>query len=985
MGEILQNVGQRELQRRKKEIQELKAESFKEKLPIFETWDSRNWLNRFFGVTGEDKILEYLKKGLGEVDLEKVIDNLRKGKEKLAPIVRKPPYATFPEWPEIKGLTDYKPFKGERYFTGLTDDGYIQRLKALLYLSPLSPKFRNLGWIEELNDVGQMLEREIADLEEKINSASPEKRDEILKKIEEKKRLFKAVNDVLEWREERLKKVREGWEEYHQHTKELMNPSAVKVLETINRPFKNPHLNLALGKILGEYEALHQKAMKVLGLLQNDYKSKYHEYRIDKNLDWEYLKELFPNVHSKMWDFYRQKWEKLYLPLAEWASARLNTNVRMVWELKRWFFQDILLTELAREVGEADYFKRALLYEAFTDYYKAFKDKLPEELKKALENALKRARLKEKRKIILEEDLKTLKEIINDYVARRKEPYAVLLRAKEILREAEEYEKALKGIEEDAKNVYLYPLFLPVKRFFGTDDAKKGIELLKRKLREEIEKKKSTKNITAEGEYGELTYNLMNDYFSLESKLRGLKNPSFVDDAVSVFNLDVLKERARSGKLPLKSISDEEIAQVLGVSPESEIVKSVRTVLREYYQRRLERTVEKYPLSNGEYLKMMRDVAYLTYARKLLKKVPVSLFLSEKVTERMDREKKNGMRILLDGTRRGLFAVGLSLNTAGVKLYECLREATYPPDRWKMSPGTRFRDCIEKYLGELSQSAKRWEQYALSMGEISPVNPFKFPIAVVSLWFALLRSWQSGYAEAHYHLFQEGLRREADRLLYLSPNEIDEEIKRTIYDVTGVRFDVKDAFLLTRLEREETLVEPSEILKEAKELLEKGETEKAREKLSLLLTGTEKEELLDKVGEIPFEEIEREVYNIVNPHDLKVTLFSSDASKALVVTVNAEKLKEMGEKELVEELKRSGQEKGREILLKRLGISPERVRALLDRGEIRNGMEYHEIWENVANSLAAQVVREVRRKEELLTPELGESENGLSDGNSPSV
>lgn len=912
----------------KREVEELKENFPAPEVPLFEVWETRDWLNRFFALYNEKLLHSYLKDGLGEKKVNEAIEELRRGKAVLAPVVEKPPYQSRPFFPQVEGLSDYEAFtKG-----GLTEKAQVARLKAFLYASPISPKARTLGWWEEMEEVGRLLEKEIEELEKKGGTAE---------ELERKKELFRAVKEILDWREEQFKKVKKGWEEFLSFQEKLSNPAAVEFLRKLGRVPSNPHLRLAYSGLLETVEKANQKVVALLGQITENASS---EWIYDRDIDFEWLRSQFPwKIPQDRWEEYKKLWN-YYRRIAQIAPKELRTSARLMGEMKRWFLRDLVVSESAFLIhSEAEKGRLAgrLSYRALKDFLAVKWKEIPEELRNDLAADLERVK-KERRDFFTSEELKNIKEGLSLLYKGDKYAEEVL----EIIREAEELQKSF--LDGTALNAYRYPLFLPVKDYYGKEG---GEELWKRFIGEVKEGRR---------ELGEYLFNLAEEYLNLGIRFRALKNASFVDNAVRVYNLDLLKERARQGRLPIASLTDEELGAFLGVSPDSSIVKSFRLYLKEVEAKKLERTVEKYPLSSADYLRIMRDAEYIRYARKLLKKVPTTMFLSEKLHEKMAAKGRPALEVMVDGVRKALFGLGITFNHAGVSFYECLREASWPPEKWKVAPSGRIRECLEKYFQNLKASAQSWSQFALSMGDLSPVNPLKAPIALIALYAALWRSWESGYAKRNYHLFQEELRRKADRLLYLSPYEVDSRIKEAVYDITGVRFDVKNAFELTRLEREETLLEPEEIVKEALKLLKAEDFEGAREKLELLLVGTEKEKLLEKLETIPPEKLEEEIYEVVNPNDLKITVFSEDASKALVITVNAEKLRQAGEGEFLKLVKEAGQKKGRAMLLRHLGISEKYIRELLTRGELFNGMEYHQIWENVANSLAAQTIREAR-------------------------
>ena len=922
------HFGDRKVENLKREVEELKENFPAPEVPLFEVWEARDWLNRFFALYDEKLLHSYLKEGLGEKKVNEAIEELRKGKAVLAPVVERPPYQSRPFFPQVEGLSDYEAFT----HGGLTERAQVARLKAFLYASPVSPKSRALGWWEEMEEMGRLLEKEVEELEKRGGTAQ---------EFEEKKELFRAVKEILDWREEQLKRVKKGWEEFLSFQEKLSNPAAVEFLRKLGRVPSNPHLRLAYSGLLETVEKANQKITSLLGQITENASS---EWIYSRDLDFEWLKSQFPwKIPQDRWEEYRRLWS-YYRRIAEIAPRELRTPERLMGEMKRWFLRNLVVAESALFVhSEAEKGRLAgrLSYRALKDFLAVKWREIPEELKNSLTADLERVK-KEGRDYFTPEELKSIKEGLSILYEGDKHAEEVL----GIIKEAEELQKSF--LDGTALNAYRYPLFLPVKDYYGEEG---GEELWKRFIGEVKEGKK---------ELREYLSSLAQEYFNLGLEFRALKNASFVDSAVRVYNLDILRERARQGKLPIASLTDEELGAFLGVSPDSSIVKSFRLYLKEIEAKRLERTVERYPLSSADYLRIMRDAEYIRYARKLLKKVPTTMFLSEKLHEKMAEKERPALDVMADGVRKALFGLGITFNHAGVSFYECLREASWPPERWKVAPSGRIRECLEKYFQNLKASAQSWSQFALSMGDLSPVNPLKAPIALIALYAALWRSWESGYAKRNYHLFQEELRRKADQLLYLSPHEVDGQIKEAVYDITGVRFDVKNAFELTRLEREETLIEPEEIVREVKELLKAGDFEEAKKRLELLLVGTEKEGLLERLENITPEELEKEVYEVVNPNDLKITVFSDDASKALVITVNAEKLRQAGEGKFLETVKEAGQKKGRAMLLRHLGISEKHVRELFNRGELLNGMEYHQIWENVANSLAAQTIRKVR-------------------------
>lgn len=299
--DYLSDIEKQDIQRLQQQLQELRTHQPSGYLPFVESWIARDWLNRFFAVTEKelDKFLMESGPGIHDKKVVDVVQGVASGEEKVAPVVDRPPYVSMPQFPQIEGVSDYEPFEGKTRLVGLTGIGYLQRFKALLYASPVSPKMRSLGWIEEMEELGRLLEAEIKELEKEMNESAErrEEREEIVKKFEEKKALLDSVRRVLEWREERLKKVAEGWREFIDRQKELSNPEAMKFLEKVGREGKNPHFNAALGEVLHRYDRLNQRAMQALGYLMNDEKA--DSFRASPEMDFDYLRRVCEQVpHS---------------------------------------------------------------------------------------------------------------------------------------------------------------------------------------------------------------------------------------------------------------------------------------------------------------------------------------------------------------------------------------------------------------------------------------------------------------------------------------------------------------------------------------------------------------------------------------------------------------------------------------------------------------------------------------------------------------
>jgi len=929
----------------KKEVKESKEQVSNPQFPIVESFFARDWLNRFFSLKGEEKLQKFLIRGISEKEVEKLLKELDEGKGKLAVIVEKPPYQEYPDFPIIEGLSDYEMF--DKGFSALSDEAYVQRLKALLYTSPISPKSRAVSFWEETEELGRLFERKIEKLSKEGGS---------VEEIEALKEKVKAINEVLEFRRKELEKVKEGWEEFLNAQKELANPYALEFMEELSKVPENLHAGAGIGALLKRLEYFDARVSSLLGQINDRGKT---EWIYDKDWDWNWLKKTVNEmakeagivISDKSWEGYKKKWE-YYKALTNLLPESLALRRRFFWQMKRWFLKDIALSETAKLVlglrnkGELE---GHLALHGLIDLFNTKGQELSKEDRELLYRTLKE---RKNNLFLTEEELKKLKEG---------------LKGEEFKEFFKEVEETAKRLGEKSEKAYKLPLFLPVKKYYAQEE----VENLEERFFKEIREKRK--------ELSEFLEEIVEEYFSLESKLRALKEPSFVDNASRVYNLDLLREKVRNGKFPVNSLTDEEVAKIMGLSPTSSLVKSIKTYLKEVEGERLERTFSRYPLYASDYLKMLKDIEYLSYARKfLIKKKPVSDFVSSRIRKLMEKKNIPALEAVSDGIKKGIFALGVTFNYAGLTFYECLREASYPPE-YRRTISSRIKDCFERYFSNLERSVQNWEHYALSMGNYSVVNPLRLPLSLFAYYFALIRNWESSYAKTHFHLFQEELQKKADEIIYSSPENIDEKMKNTVYEVTGVRFDVKYLHELSRLEKEESILEPVEILEKALQSLKEGNREEAKRNIELLLVGTEGERLLpqvesllekEKVSEEEIERLKAEILKEINPHELKITIFSK-GNRALVVSVNAQRLRELGEGDFIEELKEKGQKTGRVLLLKRLGISESLVQEGLESGRIRNGMEYHEIWENVANSLAARIVREVREEK---TEELEEEE-----------
>jgi len=110
----------------KKEIQEAKEQVSNPQFPIVESFFTRDWLNRFFSLKGEEKLQKFLIRGISEEKLQELLEELNAGKGKLAVIVEKPPYQEYPDFPIIEGLSDYEMF--DKGFSALSDEAYVQKV-----------------------------------------------------------------------------------------------------------------------------------------------------------------------------------------------------------------------------------------------------------------------------------------------------------------------------------------------------------------------------------------------------------------------------------------------------------------------------------------------------------------------------------------------------------------------------------------------------------------------------------------------------------------------------------------------------------------------------------------------------------------------------------------------------------------------------------------------------------------------------------------
>jgi len=88
----MENDFMKQFQPIKKEIQESKEQVSNPQFPIVESFFTRDWLNRFFSLKGEEKLQKFLIRGISEEKLQELLEELNAGKGKLAVIVEKPLY-----------------------------------------------------------------------------------------------------------------------------------------------------------------------------------------------------------------------------------------------------------------------------------------------------------------------------------------------------------------------------------------------------------------------------------------------------------------------------------------------------------------------------------------------------------------------------------------------------------------------------------------------------------------------------------------------------------------------------------------------------------------------------------------------------------------------------------------------------------------------------------------------------------------------------
>jgi hypothetical protein len=79
---------------------------------------------------------------------------------------------------------------------------------------------------------------------------------------------------------------------------------------------------------------------------------------------------------------------------------------------------------------------------------------------------------------------------------------------------------------------------------------------------------------------------------------------------------------------------------------------------------------------------------------------------------------------------------------------------------------------------------------------------------------------------------------------------------------------------------------------------------------------------------------------------------------ALVFTINADRLRELGEDDLIDKVANAkNKEEAKDYLLHYFGLLEETLKDSIDRGLIRNGMEDRYVWRNVMNALASKLSR----------------------------
>jgi len=353
----------------------------------------------------------------------------------------------------------------------------------------------------------------------------------------------------------------------------------------------------------------------------------------------------------------------------------------------------------------------------------------------------------------------------------------------------------------------------------------KAVEAYRRKLLAEGKTEIDYKAIKKELESRKLPYREYEDtvnelkrhareVYTIEGKLRDMKE-SLIDTAAKKYNLDLLVEKLVKGKIPVSVFRDRNtLALLLGEDPTSNLVDSLSRVAEVVKERKLDDMFKRLPLNTSEYLQMLREARTIEYSRNLLSRLkPFGYRWHDRLkewAEDLEQDGRTREAKLLRGVAPALYGFSVAVGGFNATLINCVEMAHFPSDTGlDVRASARVRQCMEKYFGDIARAEHQWRSVSSQIASTNPVNIFRSPYLLFASYMEILRGMQGAFWRSHYNYFNQELAREARELIYSAPDNLDERIKERLYEITGVRLDVKPLSHLTATEIEDRITEPA--------------------------------------------------------------------------------------------------------------------------------------------------------------------------------
>jgi len=789
--------------------------------------------------------------------VEKIIKNFPN--ERGVWIAPNRPYLSTAYIPYVDGFLDYS-VKND-LGTGLTEEAYQQRRKAFIYNLKISPFGRNTAIWNEAYKLAQIIEGDILSIEGKIDKLKKkmttieneerlrtmqEEVERLKKEAEEKRRLWMAYINLITAKENLQKEFDKQIEEIRETVKETSSQEFRQLLEIMDKTPETPELEEIKAKIVGNFEERLDKALFMIG---EYYKTASPEdiYSLDIKDD-KHLRQIIRQVAGKEAEIKAVNlWEDFYKPLA--LITPDDTGERKT--LLRAFKREIVINALVNEYAEKEIPK---VLETYTKVEEEIRKKIAEKVKEfkekgTLEEYLVNLLLKEKKE---EEFREAMEKRYNRRLKRYRENKLSPEETEEFIvaEELMKYYRDLDAIakeKEELENVrneflkkgltYNYHALFPITLKDTKDlDYAKITEAMKELLEQHKEVEKVRKEREAQNQpfFEKEYYEKYPDYFAVRDTLRTFaqelysiegilraSNNKLIETAGKRWNLDLLMEKLNKGKIPIEIFRDKyTLASLLGEDPASNLVRDLQIVAENIKDRKLNDMFKKVPLNTADYLSMLREMKTWEYMRNILSRQrPKGEFLHDKLLEKAERLEKEGKTKVAGVLRTFAPAIyGFSSIAGGMNtnLMTCIEQASFPSDTGlDTRASARLRDCMEKYFREIETASHRWEAEFNKIAQPNPLNVFRFPYTVFALYMSILRGMQGAYWRSHYNYFRKELSRKADRLIYLSPEDIDARMKEEMYKITGIKAEVKPIYQLSMSEFDDQLIEPR---KEAEQL-----------------------------------------------------------------------------------------------------------------------------------------------------------------------